>query len=255
MCPTVFPAFVERNAPVEADDLGSGLRHRRQQRGAVGAEVDDGNVGFFLQALDELRGRHQRVAAIVFHAQAAHPAVEDLQHVGAGAHLLGGVLGQHVDQLADQLVPDFGRVVHQLLHFEVVPRAAALDHVAGQRERRAAEADHRQLGAEMLRHQRDGVGHVAQFGRAIGAQHAHVFGGAHRLLDDRPFAGREVKGQAHDFQRQQQVGKDDGGVDLQVLRGGDGDFGCELGLLADLDQRVVLAHLAVLLACSGPPGA
>src|SRR5271157_5829751 len=34
------PALVERNAPVEANDFSSGLRHRRQQRGAVRAEVD-----------------------------------------------------------------------------------------------------------------------------------------------------------------------------------------------------------------------
>ena len=206
-----------------------------------------GTLRFFLQALDELRGRHQRVAAIVLHAQAADPAVEDLQHVGAGAHLLGGVFRQHVHQLADQLVPNFGRVVHQLLHFQVVTRPAALDHVAGQRERRAAEADDRQLGAEMLHHQGDRVGDIAKFGGAIGAQHLHVFGGAHRLLDHRPFAGGEMEGQAHDFERQQQVGEDDGGVNLEELGGGDGHFGREFGLLADFDQRMMLADVAVFL--------
>ncbi len=101
--------------------------------------------------------------------------------------------------------------------------------------------------AEVLDHQRDRVGNVAQFGGTIGAQHAHVFRGAHRLFDDRPFARRKVEGQAHDFQGQQQVGEDDGRVDVQVLRRGDGDFGGEFRLLADLDQRIVLAHVAVLL--------
>ena len=75
----------------------------------------------------------------------------------------------------------------------------------------------------------------------------HVFGGAEGLLDHRPFSGGEMEGQAHDLQRQQQVGEDDGGVNLQELGGGDGHFGGEFRLLADFDQRMVLADVAVFL--------
>ena len=70
--------------------------------------------------------------------------------------------------------------------------------------------------------------------------------GADGLLDHRAFGGGEVEGQTHDFQRKQQVGKDDGGVDAQSLGGGDGDFGGQRGLLADFDEGVVLADFAVL---------
>ena len=42
----VAPAYVQRNAPVEADDFGSGFIHRGQERGAVGAEINDGRAGF-----------------------------------------------------------------------------------------------------------------------------------------------------------------------------------------------------------------
>ena len=202
---------------------------------------------FLLQPLDELRGRHERVAAVIFHAQAADPTVEDLQRIGAGAHLLGCIFDQHIHQLADQLVPDFGRVVHQLLDFQIMTRAAALNYVTGQRKRCTAEADHRQPGAEVFRHQGDRVGHVAEFASAICAQHVHVFGRANRFLDHRPFAGREMKWQAHDFQRQQQVGEDDGGVNLEELGGGDGDLGREFRLLADFDQGIMFADVAVLL--------
>ena len=241
------PAFVEGNAPIQADDLRAGFRHRGQQGGAVGAEVDDGHVSFLLQSPDELRGGQQGVAAIIFHAQAADPTVEDLQHVGARAHLRRGVLHQHVRQLGDQLVPNLGRVVHQLLDFQIMPRPAALDHVAGQGKRRAAEADDRQLVSEVLDHQRNRIGDVSQFGGAIGAQKLHVFRGAEGLLDHRPFARGEMEWQAHDLQRQQQVGEDDGGVNLEELGGGDGDFGGQFRLLADFDQRMVLADVAVLL--------
>ena len=66
-------------------------------------------------------------------------------------------------------------------------------------------------------------------------------------MHHRAFAGLELERQAHGLERQQQVGKDDGRVHAQLFRGGDGDFGGELGLLADFDQRVVLADVAVFL--------
>ena len=45
-----LPAFVERDAPVETDDVGSGFFHRGQKRGAVGAEINDGRAGFLQTA-------------------------------------------------------------------------------------------------------------------------------------------------------------------------------------------------------------
>jgi hypothetical protein len=62
-----------------------------------------------------------------------------------------------------------------------------------------------------------------------------------------PLARLELEGQAHGFEGQQQVGKDDGRIDAELFSGGDGDFSGQIGLLADFDQRVVLADVAVLL--------
>ena len=100
--------------------------------------------------------------------------------------------------------------------------------------------------AEMLCDQAHGFGDIAEFGGAVGAQVRDVFFAAHGLLDDGAFAGGEVKGQAHDFEGKQEVGEDDGGVDSEKFCGGDGDLGGERGLLADLEQRVLLADGAVL---------
>ncbi len=98
----------------------------------------------------------------------------------------------------------------------------------------------------MLDARGNGLGDIPQLRRAVGGENLDIVGGADGLLDHRAFGGREVKGQAHDFQRKQQVGKDDGGVDPQSLGGRDGDFGGERGLLADFDEGVVLADFAVL---------
>ena len=136
----IAPALIERDAPVEADDFGSGFIHRGKQRGAVGAKINDWRAGL-LQALDQGGDVRQNVAAVVFHAEAADPTVENLDDIGAGAHLGGGVLGGDVDQLAHQRIPVGRRVVHHFLGVEIVAGAAAFDHVAGESEGRSAEAD------------------------------------------------------------------------------------------------------------------
>ena len=68
---------------------------------------------------------------------------------------------------------------------------------------------------------------------------------ADRFFDDWAFSGGKMEWQAHDFERQQQVSKNDGGINVQNFRGCDGHFGGEARLLADLDQRMILADRAV----------
>ena len=241
----IAPAFVERDAPVEADDFGSGFIHRGQQRGAIGAKINDGRAGF-LQTLYQAGHMRQNVAAVIFHAEAADPAVENLDDIGAGAHLGGGIFCGDLDQLAHQRIPVSRGVVHHLLGVEVMARAAAFDHVAGEGKRRSAETDDGKFSGKMFRDETHSFGDIAKFSGAVSAELGNVFGGANGLLDDGAFSRGKMKGQAHDFEGKQQVGKDDGGVDAENFSGGDGDFGGERGLLADFEQGILLADGAVL---------
>jgi hypothetical protein len=127
-----------------------------------------------------------------------------------------------------------------------VAGAAAFDHVAGQGEGRSAETDDGELCREMFCDQADRLGNVAEFGDAIDAELRNVFSRAGRLLDYGTFSGGEMKGQAHDFEWEQEVGEDDGGVDSENFGGSNGDFGGECGLLADFEQGMLLANRAVL---------
>ena len=54
---------------------------------------------------------------------------------------------------------------------------------------------------------------------------SYVFGSANWFLDDWAFSGGEVERQVHDFEREEEVGEDDGGIDSENFSGGDGDFG------------------------------
>src|SRR5271166_1247074 len=94
LVPDSLPSLVKRHPPIQPDDLRASLRHGRQQRGAVGAEVDDRNAGLFLQSIHQSRSGLQRISTIVLNAQAPHPTVEDLDYVSSVAHLLGRVLRQ-----------------------------------------------------------------------------------------------------------------------------------------------------------------
>ena len=98
------PAFVERDAPVEADDVGAGFAEGGEERGGVDAEVDDGDAEG-LDAADEFGGGAEAVVAVVLHGERAGPGVEDLDDVGAGGDLLGGEVGEDGDELVHEERP------------------------------------------------------------------------------------------------------------------------------------------------------
>ena len=63
----------------------------------------------------------------------------------------------------------------------------------------------------------------------------------------RPFAGDEAQLQAHRLDRQQQVGEDDGGIDVEDLDRLQRDRRGQIRPLAHLEDAVLGADLAVLL--------
>src|SRR5258706_5279357 len=99
----IAPSFIQGDAPVEADDVGSGLIHRRKQRSAVSAEINYGSSSL-LQALDERGDMRQNIAAIIFHTQTTDPTIERLNDVGSGAYLRRGTFYGHIHQTRRQLI-------------------------------------------------------------------------------------------------------------------------------------------------------
>jgi hypothetical protein len=81
--------------------------------------------------------------------------------------------------------------------------------------------------------------------RRIGIEPRDIIIGSDRTLDDRAFARGEMKGQAHHFERQQQVGKNNRGIHIQDFRGRNRDFRGKLRVFADLNERMLLANRSV----------
>jgi hypothetical protein len=163
-----------------------------------------------LQILYQFCGSRQHVAAVVFHAQTSYPTIEYLNGASPGPRLLSGIFRSDRDQLAHQFVPHLRRRIHHLLGVDVIARAAAFDHVTGQSERRTAESDHWQARSEVFADEAHRFGDIAQVGSAVSLQAGDVFFLPYWLLNHRPFTGGEMEWQAHDFEREQQIGKDDG---------------------------------------------
>ncbi len=82
-----LPAFSQRDAPVETEDIGSGLAEGGEERGGVHAEVDDWDTEG-ADTLDEFGGGGEAVLAVVGDRERAGPGVEDLDDVGSGFDLL-----------------------------------------------------------------------------------------------------------------------------------------------------------------------
>ena len=124
----------------------------------------------FCKLLHHVSDMGQNVTAIIFHAEATDPTVENLDDIGSGADLRGGICCGDLDQLAHQRVPVGGRVVHHFFGVDIIAGAAAFDHVAGESEGGSAETDDGNRSGEMFRDQTHGFGDVAKFGGAIGAE-------------------------------------------------------------------------------------
>ena len=199
-------------------------------------------------------GQHQ--TTVVIRAELAYPTVEQLQCIRTRPRLRQQVLPHDLRQLLHQLRPEVRFAHHQALGMYVVATAAALNRIASQRKRRAAEADQRQAAIVKLpprqldRLQREPE---AFLGRCD-PQRGDVAGSAHRVVDQRPLALDELQAQAHPLQRRQDVGKDDSGVQIERVDRLHGDLAGQLRRLDQFEdgvafaQRAVLGHVAAGLA-------
>ena len=123
----------------------------------------------------------------------------------------------------------------------------ALDHVAGQCERRAGEADERHPAAQLVGHEAQGVEHVGSIDPGVADVHTLEIGrAAHGALDHRAVAGVEVEADAHALERQQDVGEDDGRVELEASERLQRDLGGHVGPPAQLDEAQLLTQGAIL---------
>ena len=106
----------------------------------------------------------------------------------------------------------------------------------------------------MPHHLLNGLADVVQIVRVGDGERIDIVGGADGIIDVRAFAGQELQLQAHGLDRQQQVGENDGRVDIQKFHRLQGDLSSQVGPFADLQDTGLGADIPVLLhVASGLP--
>ena len=105
--------------------------------------------------------------------------------------------------------------VEQGLDMAIVAAGSAFNHVAGQGVGAAGKADQRHAIIERPQGLADGVGHITQAIVGVGggqAQDVPFF--TQGMFKARPFALAEIQPQPHGIGHRQNVGKNDGGVQI-----------------------------------------
>jgi hypothetical protein len=128
-----------------------------------------------------------------------------------------------------------------------ITTGTAFDRITRQRERRPGEPDERDVGGQGA----DGEAHcfedIAQ--TLIGLdrrQRRNCRGAPDRVRDARSLASLERQTEPQGLKRQQNVGEEDCGVDAQTRDGLQRYFSGELGVVAQLEDGVLLAQGPVL---------
>ena len=235
--------FVQRQPVVHADDVDADVAHGDEQLRGAGAEVDQRGAEATHVVQGPGGGRRDE-ALVVGQAEGPGPGVEELAGGSAGFQLgaeehAGGVGGP-----VGQRGPGLRVGVHHGARAEVVAGRLPLHHVRGERERRAGKADQRglpQLGDGEPDGLADGLeGFPGQLG-----QGGDVGRGADRLVQHGTDAGDDVHADSGQLERNDDVGEEDGGVDVVAADRLQGDLGGQLRAQAGVQHRDPLAQLEV----------
>ena len=121
------PGLVERHAPVDADHVGPGRRHRGPAARRYPPRRGWSGTPRSATPVEDRAGRGQREALVLGRGQRPGPAVEELHGLGAGLDLGPQRGHRHGGQPVRQLLPQRRVAVHQRLHLGEGARRAALD--------------------------------------------------------------------------------------------------------------------------------
>ena len=241
-----LPSLVERDAPVEPDDVPSGLADVFQELTRTDAEVDRRTVEGS-ERLEDGGAVWLDVAAIVFRAEVPHPTVEYLQHLRARLGLGSQVRDRDGRELAHERGERFRLPVHEALRLDEGARGPAFDQITRQRKGCARETDQRGLRRQLVAHHAErrerGRERLAGF---YGAQRGHVAGRPHGVPDGGAHVGDEVQLHTHGHERKQDVSEDDGAVHPEAPNRLQRYLRRQLRLCADVEERVPLPHGSVL---------
>src|SRR5699024_1994160 len=238
--------LVQGRAPVDADHIGADGVHGLQQVAGADAEVDGGHGFERPHGGEGLRGVAGDVGGVVGQGEAAGPGVEELGGRGAGAHLCGQECAGEFGDPVHQVGPYLRLGVHEGAGSQVVLGGATFDEVGGEGEGGAGEPD-QGCGAEFggqAGHRRADRGEEVGI-QGAAAQFGDIGGGAHGVVQYGATPGDYVDVDAGEFERDDDVGEEDGGVHAVATHRLQSDLGDHVRIEAGVQHAGALAQAPV----------
>lgn len=178
-------------------------------------------------------------------AQHAAPSVENLHRLRArvdlGVEVGGNGLGVGIEDFVQQI----GARVHHGFDGAEFFAAAAFDHITGERERAAGEADKRYAVVQCFTDGSYRVENVLQFFHVGNVQLGDVGFVLQGAFEFRAFAFGKIQPQAHCIGNGQDVGKQNRRVQIEAFQRLDGDFGRQSGVLHKSRKLPAFARVAL----------
>ena len=126
-------------------------------------------------------------------------------------------------------------------------RMAPFNRIGGERERRSGKSNQRHAAGKLTLDLSDRGENVRQgLPRLESSDRREVGFGAQRFFDLRSFALKKIEGDAHRFERQEQIGKENRGVHVDAAHRLQRDRSREVRCTTNIEQGIPLAELAVL---------
>ena len=173
-------------------------------------------------------------------------------NLGTGLNLQRQVLDADLGNLLEDLLGLLGVAVDPALRLGEELRAAALDHVAEEGPRGAAEADQRNAAGQLVPRHGDGLVDVVELARDVDLlvedlAVLRVLGGLEGLGEVGALLVDHLDRHAHGLGDHEDVGEDDGGVDQagESVDGLEGDLRGDLRVAAAGEEVAVALGLMV----------
>jgi hypothetical protein len=235
--------LTEGNTPVDTEYVRAGFHDSRKQVVGGFRVVDDRN-GAAEAGNDLLNGRENEFGVIT-EVELAAPGIEKLHGGDASGNLRLEVKNSGFGDALKKFAKNAGLFIEEILYGRKAFLGAAFDHVAREGPGRSGEAENGDLrtcgpdGAAKSFHQKTGFGfgiedakffYVRRRANGFGKIRAFVF---------------KFECEPHRFGGDQNIREDDDGVYAKTAEGLQGDFDGEIGGLADFQERVLCAELAI----------
>ena len=243
----------EVGGPVDAQHAGAAEGEVGElRRAALGVDDDWEILG---QRGDDLPDPAQRGRLIILAGDDAAPRVEELDRIGAGADLHLAVVDDRGRDLLQERVEQRPVGVEEGLDADVVVRAAALDHVGGERPWRTGEAQQRALALELGFDASQGLADIVESRRDAGGIEAfHLRAGLEFEIHRNAAFLAELVTLAERLGDHEDVGEDDGRIEREAPERLQRDLGGEFRRAHHFEegvpglQRAVLRQVAAGLA-------